>query len=312
MNEKLYLGIDIGGTNTVFAVVNWHGHLYEKREIKTRPERSPSQIMVEIARTCRELISVYPQVSSIGIGIPGIVDAGQGLALYCPNLNWRNVEVSRSLQVQLSLPVFIENDVRCLALAERRFGAARDFNNAICLAIGTGIGAGIFINGQLLKGAFGGAGEVGHMIIVAKGGVRCHCGNTGCWETLVSATAIINLAQQAWERAQTFGLNTCLIPPLDGKQIADAARNGDQISQEVLSEAGKYLGIGLVNLVNLFNPECIVIGGGMAGAGELLLASARKEIMARALPFSAKQVQVVPAELGSDAGVIGAAILGIL
>lgn len=311
MTEKHYVGIDVGGTNIVYAVVNESGRVLEERRTKTLPERGAEGILAEMLSISLGWFAQDPSIAAIGIGLPGIIDAERGIAIDCPNLKWENVNIREAFAKDLPLPVHLENDVRCVALAERKFGAARGTDNAICIALGTGIGSGIFVKGQLLRGSLGAAGEVGHMNIIPSGGEKCGCGNTGCWETLASATAIIRQARIAMERAQKAGIPTVLREPIDGQQVAGAAQQGDAVALSVISEAGKFLGIGLANLVTLFNPECIVLGGGMSLAGEVLLDPARRELWQRAMPFAAVNTRLVQAELGDAAGVIGAAVLGM-
>ena len=311
MPAKHYLGIDVGGTNTVYAIVNDLGQILQEHKLKTLPTRGEKVLLQEMQEMAQELLLLDSSIQGIGIGLPGIIDIRQGVAIDCPNLGWENVEVARTFSNEFGLPVYLENDVRCVALAEKKFGAARLTENAICLALGTGIGSGIFVRGELLRGAYGAAGEVGHMNIIPVGGETCGCGNSGCWETLASATAVVRQAARELEHARRVGLETSLKEPLDGRQIAEAARSGDQVAVSVMQEAGRFLGLGLVNLVNLFNPERIVIGGGLALAGDVLLRPAQTELLRRAMPYPATKVEVVRAELGDAAGVIGAAVLGM-
>lgn len=308
--EEHRLGVDVGGTTIVYGVITEKGQLIKEKSTITKPERGASEILKEILAICLEWIQEDTSIVSVGIGLPGTVDPLRGIAEDCPNLHWVDVDVLALFRNKVNIPVYVENDVRCMALAERTYGAARGTENAICLAIGTGIGSGIFVRGELLRGTGGSAGEVGHMTLIPMGGEQCGCNNTGCWETLASASAVVRNARSRMEHARRIGIPTVLKEPLDGKKVTDAALNGDAIASAVLEETGKFLGIGLANLVNLFNPECIVIGGGMSMAGELLFSPAKKEMLKRVMPNPLKDVRIIPAELGPAAGVIGAALLG--
>lgn len=309
--EEHCLGVDVGGTTIVYGVIQAEGRVIKEKSTLTHPERGAPEVLREIMETCLEWIREDSAIICLGIGLPGSVDPASGIARDCPNLQWLDVDVLTPFRSRIKLPVYLENDVRCMALAERTFGAARGTENAICLALGTGIGSGIFVRGELLRGAGGSAGEVGHMSIIPMGGQECGCKSTGCWETLASASAVVRNARLEMEHAHRLGIPTALKEPLNGKKVTEAALDGDPVASAVLEEAGKFLGIGLANLVNLFNPECIVIGGGMSLAGELLLSPARREMLKRAMPNPGKEVRIVPAELGLAAGVIGAALFGL-
>ncbi|CAA7600014.1 ROK family [Acididesulfobacillus acetoxydans] len=311
-SQQHHIGIDVGGTNIVYAVADQDGNLLREKKEKTRPERGADGILGELATQIREWTTEDPRIGSVGIGLPAVLDAEHGIARECVNLGWYNVDVIHSLKIwDLGLPVYLENDVRCVALAEKRYGAAASSRNAICLALGTGVGAGIFVEGKLLRGASGGAGEAGHIVVVPFGGERCACGGSGCLETVASAGAVVRQAGQALRHALAAGEPTLLREPLSGRVVSEAAAAGDRIAREVLAEAGRFLGVGLVTLVNLFEPECVVIGGGMALAGESLLAPAREIVRMRAMAYVANRVKIVPAQLGDLAGVIGAASLGM-
>ncbi|MDP4125638.1 MAG: ROK family protein [Bacillota bacterium] len=312
MGKEHYLGIDVGGSTIVYGVITAEGLLIKEKSSSTNPERGASVILNEILRTCEALIEEDSSIVGVGMGLPGTVDPQRGIARDCPNLHWLNIDVLAPFRTGLRVPVYLENDVRCMALAEHTFGAARGTENAICIALGTGIGSGIFVRGDLLRGTSGAAGEVGHMTLIPGGGEQCACRNSGCWETLASASAIIRNARLGMERAGRMGIPTLLKDPLDGKKVTHAALKGDSIALAVFEEAGKYLGIGLANLVNLFNPECIVIGGGMSLAGDLLFSPAKNEMLKRGMPNPLQDVRIVSAELGCSAGVIGAALLCLL
>jgi glucokinase len=226
-----------------------------------------------------------------------------------PNLpGWKNVPLKRLIEEALSITAFLENDANAAALGEHRFGAGRGVQNMIYVTASTGIGGGLILNGQLYSGATGAAGEIGHMTVLPWG-PYCGCGNRGCLEALASGTAIARDGRELVRR----GVPTLIAELAAGnpervtaKLVAEAADRGDIEAQEILTEAMTYLGMGMANLVNLFNPELIVIGGGLTNMGEGLFGPVRRAIERRAFPAAARAAQVVPAELGDDVGVLGA------
>jgi glucokinase len=246
----------------------------------------------------------------VGIAAAGILDTERGIITTSPNLlHWHNVPLRDIFADRLGIVTYVINDANAAALGEHRFGAGMGFDNIVYLTVSTGIGGGIIIGGELYSGTDGCAGEIGHMTVEANG-PQCHCGNFGCLEALASGWAV---AKTAIERINNGG-KSYIVELVDGKidnitaeMVAAAARRGDQLAADIVAEAAKYLGVGLANLVNIFNPELIVIGGGLSKMGGMLLKPARKVLKERAFQLPAQTARIVRARLGSNAGIIGAA-----
>jgi glucokinase len=266
-----------------------------------------------LERELREGVRACPEVEAIGLGIPATIDRERGLAITSVNLPIVNVPIREMISERLGLPVFIDNDANTAALAEHRFGAARGARNVVLLTIGTGIGGGLVLDGELYRGTTGAGAELGHMVI-DENGPRCqgNCPNHGCVEALASGTALGRAGLIAAEAHPDSALGRALAggEEITGKTVTDAALAGDGIAVEVVAGIGRHLGVAFANYANIFEPDVIVIGGGVAAAGELLLSPARRELGARALePMN--QTLVVAAELGPDAGMIGAAAMAL-
>jgi glucokinase-like ROK family protein len=239
----------------------------------------------------------------IGVGVPGLVDASSGVLLFAPNLKWKDVPLHQMLECELPYPIYVENEANMAALGESYFGAGREANFVLYVSAGVGMGGGIVLNKQLLQGSSGFAGEIGHMTIEPNG-VRCNCGNTGCWETLVSQRVVFQRIQEA----AAAGMETLLNDRLDQivfEDVVAAAKEGDKIALEALHETGRHLGIGIANLVNALNPEIVIFGGILSLAKEFLLPALQAEIESRALLWSRRNTRIEIAEHGSGACMIG-------
>jgi len=318
VSERPVIGIDLGGTKISTALVDTAGTIiaHDYRETHaTEGQKAVIERMLDAARRVMVRAGVnQAQVAAAGIGAPGPLDVEAGVVVAPPNLpGWDRVPLRRLIESRLGITTFLENDANAAALGEYRFGAGRGVEHMIYVTASTGIGGGLILNGRLYHGASGMAGEIGHITIMPYGPL-CGCGNRGCLEALASGTAI---ARQARERV-AHGAPT-LIADLAGgdpervtaKLVAKAASQGDVEAQEILAEAMRYLGIGMANLVNLFNPQLIVIGGGLTNIGEMLFGPVQRAIDRRALPTLAQAVRVVRAELGDNAGVLGAAAVAL-
>jgi glucokinase len=312
---SVLLGVDLGGSHVTAALIDQSGRILQRRRAPTLVESGPDAIIKGIVDLLREVISASGvtkrELCGIGLGIPGLIDSTLGLSVFSPNLLWRNVQVVRPIEREFNLPTFIDNDVRCATLGEAWYGAGRGVSSLICITIGTGIGSGIMVDGQLLRGATESAGEIGHMTI-EKDGPVCNCGNRGCLEALASGPAIARRAQEAVKNGvQTVMLSMVAgqVDQIDAGVVTQAARQGDPAAWEIVELTAIYLGIGIANFINLINPELVIIGGGVAQAGELLLAPMRRVVGQRAMKVQAAAARIVPARLGEDAGVIGAGAL---
>jgi glucokinase len=309
------LAVDVGGTKTIVALVSAAGKIVYRRYFLTLAEEGAQAVINGLLSAINRSIAQARQnkIEPIGIGIAfaGILDTRRGVVTASPNLpGWRDVPLKDVIASRSGLATYIINDANAAALGEHRCGAGRGFDNMLYLTASTGIGGGIIIDGELYSGADGCAGEFGHMTIKADG-PKCHCGNFGCLESLASGWAI---AQEAMTRIK-HGEKTSIIDLVDGRidnitaeTVATAARQGDRIAYDIVAKAADYLGIGLANLVNIFNPELIVIGGGLSKMGNMMLGPARKIIKERAFRLPAQTVRIVRARLGSNAGIIGAAV----
>jgi len=306
------IGIDIGGTKIAAAVVDSDGNVIARRQVPTESDE-PTAITSATLKVAREMKAAAPASAAAGVGAAGLVDVARGVILGAPNLAYRNVPVRDTLSERLGLPVVVDNDANVAALAEALHGAGRDAGDQIMVTVGTGIGGGIIIGGRIYRGHYGVGAELGHIVIDPDGPV-CGCGNRGCWEAVASGTAIGRLARQRVEGGAGADMLASVAGNLDeitGELVGESARAGSAFAQDVVASIGRLLGLGLASIVNIFDPEVIVIGGGAAaGTGELLLGPARESMMAHVLgPSWRTPVRVVPAELGNDAGVVGAAAL---
>ncbi|MGN1317471.1 MAG: ROK family protein [Lachnospirales bacterium] len=310
-----YLGIDVGGTNISAGIVDEKGKLLAKVTTPTMNGRNSDDILDDMAslcfRLCQEQEIDMEDVNSIGIGLPGSMDKKKGILKYANNLNFINVNVIKEMKSRTGLPIFIENDANCAALGENTCGASKGQKDVIYVTLGTGVGAGIILGGKLFDGHFGNGGEAGHMVIVAEG-EECSCGRKGCWEAYASASALRRegrIAAAKYPNCEIYNLVDGNIKLIDAKTVFDAAEKGDKIAEGILDMYVKYVAIGLVNLVNIFQPESIVIGGGICAQGDRVIKPVEKILNERVYGGELK-TKLSVATLGNDAGIVGAAMLG--
>lgn len=314
---RIAIGVDLGGTRIRAAVVSEEGQIRYRLEQPTRVEEGASSVMQRLLSLIRDTISGSPlerhEIIGIGIGSAGQIDPWSGTVLSAtPNLpGWGGTPLAEHVREAFDLPVRVDNDANVAAWGEKQFGAGLGVDHLICITIGTGIGGGVIVNGQLYHGAVGVAGEIGHLTVNLDG-PPCNCGSFGCLEAYAAGPAIVARALEAVME----GTKTALIQMTDNRPeditvplIAQAAAEGDPLASRVMQQTGYYIGVGLAGLVNVLNPERIVIGGGVAQAGDSLLQPIEMTVRARAMPVATEALQVVPARLGEDAGVIGAAAL---
>lgn len=313
--EKVRIGFDLGGTNMGAALVSATGKILFLSEGPTLSHEPGEKIiarMQDLVRNClREAKDKNLEVTSIGMGCPGLLDSDTGVVKFSPNLpQWNNVEIGRIMSEEFKIPVAIDNDVRVATLGEFNFGAGKGYRNILCITVGTGVGGGIILNGQLQRGPCQSMGEIGHMTL-KKDGPVCGCGNHGCLEALASSTAIIREARQVIENGKSPVMQKMLAEgeSLGAYLVTKAAGQGDAEAARIMRETGEWLGIGLANVINLINPDIIIIGGGVSLAGEILFRPLQEEISRRALKIPGSHVKIVPAELGDYAGMIGASTL---
>ena len=312
MSHPEAIGVDLGGTKLLTGVVDSDLEVHhESRESSIGA--SEEEVLRALEEEILEAKEARPDAVAAGIGIPCTIDRERGVAINAVNLEITDVPIRDLLRERTGMDVYVDNDANVAALAEQRFGAAQGAQHAVMLTIGTGIGGGVIIDGELYRGSIGAASEPGHMVIDLNG-PPCQgtCPNHGCIEALASGTA---LAREGTAAAGThpesaLGLALAREGAVTGKTVTEAAVAGDEAAVEVMSLVGMRLGVGLSSLANIFNPDVIVIGGGVLAAGDLLLAPAREELRKRALP-PMNETPVREAVLGSDAGMIGAAVMAL-
>jgi glucokinase len=304
------IGVDLGGTKMLLGVLDADSEvLWESREASTG--QTEETLIELLMREVEEARAARPDVEAVGLGIPATVDHERGVAVSAVNLPLSDVPLRDLIGERTGLPVFVDNDATVAALAEHLYGAAKGARNAVMLTIGTGIGGGLVIGGELYRGSTGAGAELGHTVIDLDG-PECqgNCPGRGCVETLASGTAIGREGRAAAEREPDSVLARMRTDghEIDGKAVTEAALGGDEAARGVFELVGTRLGAALASFANVFEPETIVIGGGVIAAGDLLLDPARRELASRALP-PMNRTPVVPAELGPDAGMIGAAAM---
>lgn len=294
MKNGCYLGIDIGGTNIRLGIVDDKGKILCRKRFPTLKEQGKDKVIARLLKAIADVNknSKYP-IRGIGIGCPGPLDSRKGIVLSPPNLpGWNKVPLKNIVQKRFKLPVILENDANCFALGEKWRGAAKGCKDIVCLTLGTGIGGAIILNGVLYTGKDGFGGELGHMSINFDG-PKCGCGKRGCLEAYASATALVK--RYKGKRDVT------------SKEIYESALQGDGRAKKVLKETAFYLGVAISNFVNAFNPEIVVLGGGLAKAGDLIFPEIRRIVRKISLGPLLHNLKIAPAKLGEDAGIIGAA-----
>lgn len=305
------IGIDVGGTKTAVLRVGEDGGVRARRLVETPADDADATLATMIETASAEMT---PDVEAAGLGAAGMVEADEGTLRYSPNLAWRDLHLSRRLSEALGVPCLVDNDANVAAWGEYRFGAGRGSRNMLLVTVGTGIGGGIVSGGRLYRGAHGFAGEIGH-IIVEPGGPSCGCGNRGCWEQMAAGRAIDRLGREALAEHEHSLLSVLAggdPGKVSGEVVTEAARGGDDVARAILSEVGRRLGEGIAGLVNVLDPDVVVVGGGAIEAGDLLLEPARAAYGdAVEAPEYRPEVPIVPAKLGNDAGGIGAAVLAL-
>lgn len=307
-----FVGIDLGGTFIKGGLVGASGEILEELQIPTEADGGPAHVLDRMALLVRNLMETGgSSIRAVGIGVPGQVIIDKGLLVEAPNLPcWENVYVAEEMEMRLHIPAILDNDANVAALGEYSYGAGRGSRNMLMVTLGTGVGGGLILNGEVYRGASGGAGEFGHMII-ARDGALCGCGRRGCVEAYVGTGGILRILQehlQADEPSVLIDFDPKTITP---KDISKAAEKGDAIARSVLKEAGEWLGVGIGSVANLLNIDRAVIGGGVAAAGAFILDPAAAMTKRTALKVSGGDLSVVPAQLGNAAGLAGAARLAM-
>jgi glucokinase len=314
---KWIVGVDLGGTTTKLAFLDLAGEMIYKWEIKTNHSNEGKEIITNIAKSIDQKLADCKKskdhLLGIGIGAPGPIHFETGIILNSVNLGWKdNFPLQDFMESETSLPVFIENDANCAALGEMWKGSGNGCKDLVFVTIGTGIGGGIIVNGEIIHGINGAGGEIGHITAIPIGGTRCNCGKTGCIETIASATGIVRLAKAKLSSQDASGeLKKILIQKgeITAKDVMDSARNGDMTSTQVIEDITFYLGFVLAGIANTLNPEKIIIGGGVSKAGQILIDPLKEKFKQFAFKAVRESSTIHQAMLGNDAGVIGAAWL---
>jgi glucokinase len=313
---KHVVGVDVGGTKIYAGVFDAGMECIGTARLSTKSDRGAEAVVERIGRCVRDAIDEcdlsLAHVRGIGAGAPGAVDPEGGRVIFAPNLDWKDVLLKKALEKDLGVPVFVENDCNICALGVYEMELKSKPQHVAGIFIGTGIGGGLIINGEMYAGFNKTAGEVGHMVILA-GGPKCSCGNNGCFEALASRTAIFRQIKQAVEEGQKTVLTEMLGPKLEDLRSGDlrkAIRRGDKFVSRIIEQAAEYTGIAVANLINLLNPEVIVLGGGVIEALEdEMMGIITETATKRALAGTAKGIEIVASKLGDEAGIVGGAVL---
>lgn len=311
-----YIGIDVGGTGIQMGLVNEEGQIVYRGAIKTKVEDGFNKQVKDMAECalamCADNGVSLDEVKAIGAGVPGITDPHTGAVIFCTNLGWYQVPFATEFQKYINKPVYVDNDATVAGLAEYVAGAAVGTSSCVTLTLGTGVGSGVVVNGKVWSGAHGAGSEFGHTILVADG-VPCTCGNKGCVERYCSATAIIRMGREACAEHPESAIMTAAgsLENINAKHIIDAAKAGDPVGVKVFGDYVHYLGLAISGIMNMWDPDIIVLGGGVANAGDFLLDAVRAEAKKYVLYKDVEYAPIVRAKLGTEAGIIGAAMLGL-
>lgn len=312
---KYYVGIDLGGTNIVAGVVDENYKIVAKASTKTNCPRSEKEIADDMAKMALQAVEnaglTIEQIEWVGIGTPGIANSATGIIEYSNNLGFKNTPMVEYIRETIDKPVFIENDANAAAYGEFVAGAAKGAKNAVCITLGTGVGGGIIVDGKIYAGSNFAGAEIGHTVIEVDG-AQCSCGRKGCFEAYSSATGLIRMTNEAIaEHPESLMAKMAEKAKVTARTSFDAMKDGDECAKVVVDKYIKYLAAGITNTINIFQPDVLCIGGGVCNEGDALLlpmkAIVEKEVYTR---DSEKNTKIVIAELGNDAGIIGAAFLG--
>lgn len=318
LNSKAYhaIGIDLGTLHTTVAITDLLGRVETKIEYPTDCQKDKDKIIEKLVGTINNIIKnsgiKREKIVGIGVAAPGLIDK-EGTMLITPNFGWRDTPLREILKKKFHIPVFVDNNVNAMALAESEFGKGQGVKNFVFVNVGMGIGAGVVIKGELFHGESNCTGEIGHTT-VDYNGPKCSCGNNGCLEVMASGPAIAKRAIKGIKEGEksliselaNYGLNQ-----ISAEIVATAADQGDKLGRSIMEETGEYLGTGVANIINLFNPELVIIGGGVAQAGELIFKPLKRTVQKRAFSVSAEVAKIIPESLGKDCTVMGAAALAL-
>ena len=306
---RVVIGVDLGGTNLRTAILSPDGDILERRKEATHAANGWSSVVARLIDNIKRQRDIAAQkgleVCAVGVGAPGVIQADKGIVVKSPNFpDWNNLPLRDHLEKALDIPVYLENDANAAALGEQWRGAGQGIRSMILLTLGTGVGGGIILDNKVWHGADGMAGEIGHMTLIPQGR-PCTCGNTGCLEMYASARGIVQSYLEA------LGKSADSLKQITSEQVYEAARTGNKIAVQVMNDMGRMLGIGIAGLINIFNMERVVIGGGVKDAWPLFIDATREEVMRRAFEIPARRAEILPSLLGDDAGMVGAAAVAL-
>lgn len=312
--KKYRIGVDVGGTNVKLALVDLNGKIVYSNTTPTRAdlgyEHSIQNIQVAIEELMKESNTNKDNIEAIGFGLPGQIDYKEGIVRILPNMpGWIDIPVAKIMEDKFHIPTKLDNDVRVATLGELKYGAGKGCENLVCITVGTGIGSGLVFNGKLIRGAKNAAGEIGHIKLTMGDGPICGCGDYGCFEAYASGPSIVAEAKEYIKGGKSSKFKELATEELSPYVIAQAAIQGDVVAKRIFTKMGEIIGLGLTSVINLLNPERVIIGGGVADAGDILFDPIRETIKKRAMAIQGAAVEIVPAKLGNTAGVIGASLL---
>ncbi|MFW6022243.1 MAG: ROK family protein [Halanaerobiaceae bacterium] len=310
--QENFIGVDLGGTKILTAISDIEGNIMEKVRISTEAHKGKEHVINNIVKSIDNVIAKVgvdkKDIKRIGIGSPGPLNIRKGLIYEAPNLNWKNVPIVDILKEKINIEIVLENDANAAALGEKWFGAGRDVDSMIYMTVSTGIGGGIIINKNILHGVNDTAGEIGHFVIQTDGPI-CGCGNHGCFEAVASGTAINGISKYIAAMhpdSLLYKLVDGDITKIDGKVVEDAAKQGDKFAQQIWNDEARYLGIGIANLINIFNIGTIILGGGVMNAWDIIIDKMTTTIKEYAFESAFHSVEIRRAALGREVGVKGA------
>ena len=308
-----YIGIDLGGTNIAAGLVSEEGKILIQDSVPTRSERAAEEIVKDMAELSKKLIKEYgiteKDIKSVGVGCPGSIDFENGVVVYSNNIKMDHFPLAEEFRKTLDLPVKIDNDANCAAMGEY-VATGENCSSFIFVTLGTGVGGGIVLNGQMLRGFNGAGGEIGHTTIIMDG-EPCTCGKNGCWESYASVTALIRQTKEAVEKNPQSLMNKYIEEEgrVSGRTSFEAAKAGDQAAKAVVDQYVKYVAEGIVNIENIFQPDIIAVGGGISREGDYLMEPVRQIVAKKGYNKYMEKTKIVTAKLFNDAGIIGAAMV---
>lgn len=311
--KNYVIGVDLGGTKISTAISTIEGEILKQTVVPTKAEEGEGPVLERIISTIEEVLVSAKinsnEVEAIGIGSPGPLDSEKGIILTTPNLPFKNYNLVNPIKEKFGLPVFLDNDANVAAIGESMFGAGKGKKNIVYFTVSTGVGGGAVLNGQAYRGNTSNALEIGHMT-VNPNGPRCNCGNVGCLEAISSGTAIAKAAKEAVNSKVETSLRQ--YDKITSYEVFKEADKGDKVAKYIIDNALNYLGVGVANAISIFDPEMVIIGGGVTNAGKIVFDKVRDVVNTRCFKAMAESCEIVPAGLGTDAGVVGAVALAIL